>query len=224
MRANTIFKDLITSILENGRIEIMTSLLWLMASVFLTSLIRYPTRNPDCNWHPSSKTQRNFWIRNLGNVLTTLKNCIVLAIALECWCTDRSGAFHWSEFRLAYVAPESNLKTQKSLIQNHQKFKRQSWPSLIIFSCSDIQSTTWKTMPSALARLCPRCPLSKIMSRQILSANGGRLLMNNLLILNATLRVCQIDHQIQENFHTSSIDDSYHVTHTTGYLKKNKLR
>ena len=118
------------------------------------------------------------------------------------------------------MALEINLKTQKSLIQNHQKFKRQSWPSLIIFSCSDIQSTTWKTMPSALARLCPRCPLSKIMSRQILSANGGRLLMNNLLILNATLRVCQIDLQIQENFHTSSIDESYHVTHTTGYLKK----
>ena len=78
MRANTIFKDLITSILENGEIQIMTSFSWLMTAVFVTSLIRYPTRNSECNWYSSSKTQWNFWICNLGNVLTLMSHILWL--------------------------------------------------------------------------------------------------------------------------------------------------
>ena len=55
-------------------------------TVFVTSLIRYPTRNSECNWYSSSKTQWNFRICNLGNVLTLMSHnlwliCLILDVA-----------------------------------------------------------------------------------------------------------------------------------------------
>ena len=118
MRANTIFKDLITSILENGEIQIMTSFSWLMTAVFVTSLIRYPTRNSECNWYSSSKTQWNFRICNLGNVLTLMSHnlwliYLILDMAKEHIKTQEKLNSKSPEIQKAIVGKLDNIFMQR---------------------------------------------------------------------------------------------------------------